>query len=174
MNTDSFLRNQRIGNVLQYYNIRGLSWGETYESIKFPEGYEKPSKEEFEAKLKELLDAQPLKQLREERNRRLAEVDWIFSSDYQIDDTLYKEWLAYRKALRNLPSTTEDPTTPVWPEKPEVPTGKTEGIQTPLFVATLMTENNQLRSKVTALERKSTKFELDIIGLKRRIQKVET
>ena len=174
MNTDSFLRNQRIGNVLQYYNIRGLSWGETYESIKFPEGYEKPSKEEFEAKLKELIDAQPLKQLREERNRRLAEVDWIFSSDYQIEDTLYKEWLAYRKALRNLPSTTEDPTTPVWPEKPEVPTGKTEGIQTPLFVATLMTENNQLRSKVTALERKSTKFELDIIGLKRRIQKVET
>jgi len=101
-------------------------------------------------------------------------VDWIFSSDYQIEDTLYKEWLAYRKALRNLPSTTEDPTTPVWPEKPEVPTGKTEGIQTPLFVATLMTENTQLRSKVTALERKSTKFELDIIGLKRRIQKVET
>ena len=137
-------------------------------------GGEKPSKEAFEAKLKELIDAQPLKQLREERNRRLAEVDWIFSSDYQIEDTLYKEWLAYRKALRNLPSTTEDPTTPVWPEKPEVPTGKTEGIQTPLFVATLMTENNQLRSKVTALERKSTNFELDIIGLKRRIQKVET
>ena len=137
-------------------------------------GGEKPPKEAFEAKFQELIDAQPLKQLREERNRRLAEVDWIFSSDYQIDDTLYKEWLAYRKALRNLPSTTEDPTTPVWPEKPEVPTGKTEGIQTPLFVATLMTENTQLRSKVTALERKSTKFELDIIGLKRRIQKVET
>jgi len=139
-----------------------------------PRRLRKPPKEEFEAKLKELIDAQPLKELRQERNRRLAEVDWIFSSDYQIEDTLYKEWLAYRKALRNLPSTTEDPTTPVWPEKPEVPTGKTEGIQTPLFVATLMTENNQLRSKVTALERKSTKFELDIIGLKRRIQKVET
>jgi len=137
-------------------------------------GGEKPSKEAFEAKFQELIDAQPLKELRQERNRRLAEVDWIFSSDYQIEDTLYKEWLAYRKALRNLPSTTEDPTTPVWPEKPEVPTGKTEGIQTPLFVATLMTENTQLRSKVTALERKSTKFELDIIGLKRRIQKVET
>ena len=160
--------------LVQETGVEGWSCGETWESIRLPEGYEKPSKEEFEAKLKELLDAQPLKQLREERNRRLAEVDWIFSSDYQIDDTLYKEWLAYRKALRNLPSTTEDPTTPVWPEKPEVPTGKTEGIQTPLFVATLMTENNQLRSKVTALERKSTKFELDIIDLKRRIQKVET
>ena len=151
-----------------------LKTGYTYEDIEFPEGYEKPPKEEFEAKLQELTAVHYLKELREERNRRLAEVDWIFSSDYQIEDTLYKEWLAYRKALRNLPSTTEDPTTPVWPEKPEVPTGKTEGIQTPLFVATLMTENTQLRSKVTALERKSTKFELDIIGLKRRIQKVET
>ena len=52
---------------------------ETWESIRLPEGYEKPPKEAFEAKLKELIDAQPLKQLREERNRRLAEVDWIFS-----------------------------------------------------------------------------------------------
>jgi len=101
-------------------------------------------------------------------------VDWIFSSDYQIEDTLYKEWLAYRKALRDLPLKTEDPANPVWPEKPETPTGKTEGIQTPHFVATLMTENSQLRSKVTALERKSTKFELDIIDMKRRIQRVET
>ena len=137
-------------------------------------GGEKPPKEAFEAKLKELIDAQPLKELRQERNRRLAEVDWVFSSDYQIEDTLYKEWLAYRKALRDLPLKTEDPANPVWPEKPETPTGKTEGIQTPHFVATLMTENSQLRSKVTALERKSTKFELDIIDMKRRIQRVET
>ncbi len=154
--------------------VEGWSCGETWESIKFPEGYEKPPKEEFEAKLQELLDAQPLKELRQERNRRLAEVDWVFSTDYQIEDTLYNEWLAYRKALRDLPSTTEDPVNPTWPEKPETPTGKTEGIQTPHFVATLMTENSQLRSKVTALERKSTKFELDIIDMKRRIQRVET
>ena len=137
-------------------------------------GGEKPPKEAFEAKLKELIDAQPLKELRQERNRRLAEVDWIFSSDYQIEDTLYKEWLAYRKALRDLPLKTEDPANPTWPEKPETPTGKTEGIQTPQVVATLMTENSQLRSKIAALERKSTKFELDIIDMKRRIQKVET
>ena len=102
-------------------------------------------------------------------------IDRLYLGVSNLDiDTLYKEWLAYRKALRNLPSTTEDPTTPVWPEKPEVPTGKTEGTLTPLFMATLMTENNQLRSKVTALERKSTKFELAIIDLKRRIQNVET
>ena len=151
-----------------------IKTGYTYEDIEFPDGYEKPSKEAFEAKLKELTTVHYLKELRQERNRRLAEVDWVFSSDYQIEDTLYKEWLAYRKALRDLPSVTEDPVNPTWPEKPETPTGKTEGIQTPHFVATLMTENSQLRSKVTALERKSTKLELDIIDMKRRIQRVET
>ena len=155
------------------------SWivrGNTYEDIEWGDDdtIPRPSKEQVETKLQELIDAQPLKELRQERNRRLAEVDWIFSSDYQIEDTLYKEWLAYRRALRDLPSTTEDPANPTWPEKPETPIGKTEGIQTPHFVATLMTENSQLRSKVTALERKSTKFELDIIDMKRRIQRVET
>ena len=134
----------------------------------------KPTKQEVAKVYEELLREHPWKELRQERNRRLAEVDWVFSTDYQIEDILYREWLAYRKALRDLPSTTEDPVNPTWPEKPETPTGKTEGIQTPHFVATLMTENSQLRSKITALERKSTKFELDIIDMKRRLQRVET
>jgi len=133
-----------------------------------------PTTSEMEEHWKVVSGIRFTKELRQERNQRLAEVDWVFSEDYLIDDDSYKQWLTYRRALRDLPSATEDPANPVWPEKPETPTGKTEGIQTPHFVATLMTENSQLRSKVTALERKSTKFELDIIDMKRRIQKVET
>ena len=76
--------------LLKMLNIHDLpdkcNWGTTWESIRLPEGYEKPPKEAFEAKLQELIDAQPLKKLRQERNRRLAEVDWVFSTDYQIDD----------------------------------------------------------------------------------------
>ena len=167
-----------ISVLSKYY--KGQEWslnGDAYERLIWYDERNtlpKPTLEELTTKYNELVAAQPLKELREERNRRLAEVDWVFSTDYQIENTLYKEWLAYRKALRDLPSVTEDPANPVWPEKPETPTGKTEGIQTPHFVATLMTENSQLRSKITALERKSTKFELDIIDMKRRIQKVET
>lgn len=152
--------------VTDIHDYKTLEW--------IDENQTKPTLDELTNNYEELLQAQPWKELRQERNRRLAEVDWIFSSDYQIEDTLYKEWLAYRRALRDLPSVTEDPVNPTWPEKPETPTGKTEGIQTPHFVATLMTENSQLRSKVTALERKSTKLELDIIDMKRRIQRVET
>ena len=88
-------------------------------------GAEKPPKEAFEASLQKLIDTQPWKELRQERNRRLAEVDWIFSEDYHIGDKERGIWLAYRKALRDLPSTTEDPTNPVWPEKPSTPSGTT-------------------------------------------------
>ena len=96
------------------------SCGETWESIRLPDGYEKPPKEAFEAKLQELIEEHKWKDLRQERNRRLAEVDWIFSTDYHIPDQLRDEWTRYRQALRDLPSLTEDPENPVWPEKPTV------------------------------------------------------
>ena len=61
---------------------------------------------------------QTWKILRQERNRRLAEVDWVFSTDYQMEDEERSVWVAYRQALRDLPSTTEDPTNPEWPPVP--------------------------------------------------------
>jgi len=108
--------------------VPGVPWvkhGETWESIRLPEGYEKPPKEEFEAKLQEIVRERNWKNLREERNTRLAEVDWVFSGDYRVDIEIYQEWLLYRKALRDLPSTTEDPANPTWPEKPSVASGET-------------------------------------------------
>jgi len=103
--------------------VEGWSCGETWESIKFPEGYEKPPKEEFEVKLQVLVEALTWKNLREERSRRLSEVDWVFSADYQIPDEQRGVWIAYRQGLRDLPSMTEDPTNPVWPTKPSTPDG---------------------------------------------------
>tara|TARA_B110000261_G_scaffold77620_1_gene89562 strand:- start:154 stop:669 length:516 start_codon:yes stop_codon:yes gene_type:complete len=171
MNTDSYIRNMRIGNVLQFYNIRGLSWGETYESIVFPEGYEKPSKEAFEAKLKELIDAQPLKELREERNTRLAEVDWVFSGDYKLSPEEHALWVTYRKTLRELPSTTEDPANPTWPEKPSVASGETKTVNATAEFMRMMNENTKLSSKITALERRSTDQELKLIKISRLLEK---
>ena len=171
MNTDSYIRNVRIGNVLQFYNIRGLSWGETYESIVFPEGYEKPSKEAFEAKLKELIDAQPLKELRQERNTRLAEVDWVFSGDYKLSPEEHALWVTYRKTLRELPSTTEDPANPTWPEKPSVASGETKTVNATAEFMRMMNENTKLSSKITALERRSTDQELKLIKISKLLEK---
>ena len=50
---------------------------ETWESIILPDGYTKPTKEVFEAKFQEIIREYSFKELRQERNKRLAEVDWI-------------------------------------------------------------------------------------------------
>jgi hypothetical protein len=86
----------------------GAKWykcGETWESIRLPEGYEKPSKEEFEAKLKELIDAQPLKDLRTKRNTLLEQTDRYAITDfpYATEDDKQAR-LTQRQALRDLPS----------------------------------------------------------------------
>ena len=55
-----------------------------------------------------------LQDLREERNRRLAETDYLALSDV----TLSTEMAEYRQALRDLPANTSDPANPTWPVKP--------------------------------------------------------
>ena len=52
--------------------------------------------------------------LRRERNRLLAETDYLAL----VDSTLTDEMREYRQALRDLPANTEDPANPVWPTKP--------------------------------------------------------
>lgn len=52
--------------------------------------------------------------LREERNKRLAETDYLALADCTLTD----EMRAYRQALRDLPANTADPANPVWPIKP--------------------------------------------------------
>lgn len=52
-------------------------------------------------KVQEKLDAEPMKRLRHERDRRIAETDWRFRSDL----TPSQEWIDYSQALRDLPAT---------------------------------------------------------------------
>ena len=100
------------------FQSKVIRFGDTWESIEVIEGYEKPPKEEFEAKLQELIDAQPLKELRKKRNKRLAECDWVVIRATSTETPVPEEWKVYMQALRDLPSTTEDPANPVWPVQP--------------------------------------------------------
>jgi hypothetical protein len=165
-----------IGNVVYETMVRlGVSppemkWEETWESIILPDGYTKPTKEEFEAKFQEIIREYSFKELRQERNQRLAEVDWIFSEDYAIGDESYQQWLTYRKALRDLPAVTEDPANPVWPEKPATPSGTTE---TKDYTRELQIENNRLKNKVVILENRQTHFNTLLVNLIGRIEKLE-
>ena len=81
-----------------------------------------PTEEEIETKLAELRTAEPIRLLREERDRRIAETDWMANSDVTMTD----DWKTYRQALRDLPSTASltldeegNLTNVTWPTKPE-------------------------------------------------------
>jgi hypothetical protein len=61
--------------------------------------------------------ARAFSELREERNSKLAGTDWRATSDLTLSD----EWKAYRKKLRDFPSTLNDTTvlkTITWPTEP--------------------------------------------------------
>jgi len=83
----------------------------------------KPTRAQVDAKIEELKAAEPMRLLRRERDRLIAETDWWVLPDRTPTD----EQLAYRQALRDLPDTA----TPVldssnrlgisgvtWPTKP--------------------------------------------------------
>ena len=69
---------------------------------------------EREAYERDVLPVSQFKALRFERNRLLAETDYLALSD----STLTDEMRTYRQALRDLPANTADPANPVWPVKP--------------------------------------------------------
>ena len=70
---------------------------------------------EIKAKKDQLNNDRAKSLLRIERNKRLAETDWMVLSDKtEISDA----WKTYRQALRDLPANTSDPSNPTWPTKP--------------------------------------------------------
>ena len=77
-------------------------WGTTWSAVK--------------AKKDALVAAEPMRLLREERDRRLAETDWWAGSDVTMSDA----WKTYRQALRDAPA--QDGVTGLdnvtWPTKP--------------------------------------------------------
>ncbi len=56
--------------------------------------------------------------LREERNRKLAETDWVVTMHKELGTTIPSAWKTYRQELRDLPADTSDPTDVTWPTKP--------------------------------------------------------
>lgn len=66
------------------------------------------------AKQAELVAAEPMRLLRQERDRRLAETDWWATSDR----TMTAEQTAYRQALRDVPQNYTSLDDVVWPTKP--------------------------------------------------------
>ena len=80
-----------------------------------------PSESEIDAKLAELQAAEPLRLLREKRNRLLSDSDWTGASDTALTTEQQSAWRLYRQKLRDLPKglNTEFKVKNVkWPTKP--------------------------------------------------------
>lgn len=56
--------------------------------------------------------------VRAERNRRLAETDYLAMPDYPLAPERKEAVLLYRQALRDVTAQEGFPRSPVWPEKP--------------------------------------------------------
>ena len=98
--------------------------GETYSGLTWLDSNQtKPTESEVNAEITRLTNAEPMRLLRVERDRRIAKTDWRASSDL----TLASAWSAYRQALRDLPASSTpklnseyelDLTSVTWPTEP--------------------------------------------------------
>lgn len=71
---------------------------------------------QLKTKYDELNAAEPLKFLRIERNKKLAETDWTQNRDVTLANDA--DWQTYRQALRDITDTYTSLDDVVWPEKP--------------------------------------------------------
>jgi hypothetical protein len=78
------------------------------------EDISQPSDDVINAKIDELKAAEPMRLLREERNRLIAETDWWASSDL----TMTSAQTTYRQALRDITKSATSLDDVSWPTKP--------------------------------------------------------
>ena len=102
--------------------IPEAGWRVTNDIINLSECPTNVTETQIIEKANELFALEPMRLLRQERNRRIAETDWRFRSDL----TPSQEWIDYRQALRDLPSTSSPEldengqlSNVTWPTKPE-------------------------------------------------------
>tara|TARA_B100001123_G_C15342684_1_gene1035648 strand:+ start:803 stop:1156 length:354 start_codon:yes stop_codon:yes gene_type:complete len=103
--------------------LSGPTFGPVTEFI-FNDGQTPPTEEEIQTKLSEMINAEPMRLLREERNRRLTETDWTQYRDVTLSND--SDWQTYRQSLRDLPSTSSPKlddngqlSNVTWPTEPE-------------------------------------------------------
>ena len=98
--------------------------GEDYSGLNWFDSEQQPTKTEVADKIAELNAAEPMRLLRIERNKKIAETDWRVLPDQTPSD----DWINYRQALRDLPASASpklgsdyklDFSSFTWPTEPE-------------------------------------------------------
>ena len=105
----------------------GAEWtlrGNEYSGLEWLDSKQtKPTETEINSKIAELDNAEPMRLLRVERDRRIAKTDWRAGSDLRMQS----KWSIYRQQLRDLPASASpkldsnynlDLTSVTWPIEP--------------------------------------------------------
>ena len=105
----------------------GAEWvlrGADYSGLEWLDSEQQPTKTEIYDKIAELDASEPMRLLRIERNKKIAETDWRMLPDQTPSD----DWTNYRQALRDLPASASpkldsfyelDFSSFTWPTEPE-------------------------------------------------------
>jgi len=100
-------------------NARFIVIGETVDGIEWlDEDQTRPTDDEILAEVTNVIAESQLKQLRFERNRKLAETDWVVTMHKEKGTNIPAAWKTYRQALRDITDTYTSLDDVVWPEKP--------------------------------------------------------
>ena len=144
-----------------------FSMDDTYESIEILSGQTKPSYTEFEKVHEEVTRSIiPFEDLRRRRNGFLTSTDWTQTNDIGLENE--EEWAEFRQRLRDLPTDTEDPNNPVWPEQPQVKIVQGKNIRTELsdikteLKADLSETKTNLSETKTNLSKTKTELKADL------------
>ena len=81
----------------------GAQWNlpvENYSDLEWMDSGQQPTEQEVKAKIIELDAAEPMRLLRIERDKKIAQTDWRVLPDQPSSD----DWINYRQALRDLPA----------------------------------------------------------------------
>ena len=74
----------------------GLNWVDSSQT--------KPTESEIDAEVTRLDNAEPMRLLRVERDRRLSACDWVSAKSTDTGVAVTTAWKTYRQALRDLPA----------------------------------------------------------------------
>ena len=101
------------------FEYSGLTWLDSKQT--------KPTESEINNEIKRLNDAEPMRLLRVERDKKLASCDWIITKNKELGTNIPAAWKTYRQALRDLPASASpkldseyelDLTSVTWPTEP--------------------------------------------------------
>ena len=105
-----------------------FTWsGEEYSGLTWLESETKPTESEIDAEVTRLTNAEGMRLLRVERDKRLSACDWVSAKATDTGVAVTTAWKTYRQALRDLPASASpsldsngdlDLTSVTWPTEP--------------------------------------------------------